>query len=418
MKRSIAYSNWMANRLGAGRARTGAIIAVAGVACALAIMLMTWGISRGFNTQIKQRLKGFEPEIKISAPYSYLSGNSKEFIRYTPDLQSSIIDIVPQASATITFRQPTIIKTDDNFEAVILCAYDKNRDRSFETSNIIDGRMPDFNSADGDTAIVLSQKTANKLSLKIGDRITTCFFIKDAIRSRRYTLTGIYDSGFTEFDANIAYGSLHTLQKLNRVDSLAGTSIEINNVRIQLDSLPDIAKRLQETLIIKANAEGRGEVEVVDNITNTGAIYLNWLSLIETNVVVIFAIMCIVAALTLVSSLFIIILDRISTIGLMRALGANKSQVRDTFTFIAMRLVLLGMLIGNIIALGFAYLQDKYAFIKLNPEMYYIDSVPFDIDIITIILINLGVIVISWLTLVIPSRIAAGISPTQTIRFE
>lgn len=418
MKHGLGYERWLARRLGAGHARTGAVIAVLGTACALAIMLLTWGVARGFNQRIKERLMGFEPDIRISAPYSYLTGTSGEFVRYDNDLHKIITSELPDAKASLVLSQPAIIKTEDNFEAVIINGFGSGHDTSFERGNIVEGRMPDFQSADGDTAIVVSAKTASKLGLKIGERLTLCYFINDAIRSRRYTLAGIYNSGFADYDATVAYGSLHALQRLNKVDSLTGTSIEVNIPHAILDSIPSQAKAIQEALIDHANSQQRGEVEVVDNITNSGALYLNWLELIETNVVVIFALMCLVAALTLVSSLFIIILDRISTIGLLRAMGATRGQVRSTFIIIAMRLVLIGMALGNILALGFGWLQNKYSLIALDPEMYYLDSVPFNFDLPAIILINIGAALLAWIVLIIPAAAAARISPGRTIRYE
>ncbi len=418
MKNNIVYEAWMAKRLGAGHAHTGVVIAITGVACAIAVMMLTWGIARGFDLGIKDKLKGFEPEIKISAPYSYLSGNSGEFVGFSPELQMNIRSTLPEATASLAMLQPAIIKTDDNYEAVIINAFDSNHDRSFEASNIIAGRLPDFSSEDGDTCLVVSTKTASRLGLKVGDRITACFFIHDAIKSRRYTLAGIYRTGFAEFDATVAYGSLHKLQQLNKIDSLTGTTIEINRTGLPIDSLPAAATILQQKIYNDARTQGRIEAELVDNLKNTGAVYLNWLDLISTNVVVIFIIMCIVAGLTMISSLFIIILDRIPTIGLLRAMGASKSAIRNIFILIAMRLVIIGLVIGNVVALGFGALQNSTGIISLDPEMYYIDCVPFSFDPLAIILINVGVIVMSWLMLILPARVASGISPDRTIRFE
>lgn len=418
MFKALGYEYYMARRLGAGHARTGAFIAVAGVACALAIMLLTWGIARGFNIGIKERLSGFEPQIKISAPYSYMTGKSDEFVVLSPELRKIISTEIPSAKPSIAFRQPAIIKTDDNFETVVVCGFDANHDYTFSRDNIVAGILPDFNSPAGDTTIVLSQRVVDKLGLKLNQKVTACYFIKDAIRSRRYRLAGIYNSGFGDYDATVAYGSINALQRLNRVDSLTGTSIELNNLDLTLDSLPFSAKRLQQALIDNARNNGSGEVEVVDNICNTGAVYLNWLDLIETNVVVIFALMCLVAALTLVSSLFIIVLDRISLVGLLRAMGATRKQVRRIFILIAMRLVILGVVIGDFVALGFGMLQKNFGLVSLDPEMYYIDKVPFSFDIPAIFLINTGVLFLSWAVLIIPAKVAADTSPARTIRYE
>jgi lipoprotein-releasing system permease protein len=147
-------------------------------------------------------------------------------------------------------------------------------------------------------------------------------------------------------------------------------------------------------------------------------VYLNWMQLLDTNVVVIFALMCAVAGITLISSLFILILNSISTIGILRSIGATKRSVRSIFLLVAMRLVGLGMIFGNVFALALMWLQKTYHFMPLDPEMYYLTSVPVAFNWIGIILINVGVAIFAWLILVLPARFASSISPAKTMRYE
>jgi lipoprotein-releasing system permease protein len=151
---------------------------------------------------------------------------------------------------------------------------------------------------------------------------------------------------------------------------------------------------------------------------HTGALYLNWLELLDTNVVVIFILMCCVAAMTLISSLFIIILDKTATIGVIRSLGGSKRFVRNIFIFTALRLVGLGLIIGNFVALGFVWLQSQYHIIPMNPEMYYLSAVPVSINLWQVVSLNIGVIIFAWLVLILPSRLASSISPAKTMRYE
>jgi lipoprotein-releasing system permease protein len=147
-------------------------------------------------------------------------------------------------------------------------------------------------------------------------------------------------------------------------------------------------------------------------------VYINWLKLLDTNVIVIFALMCAVAGITLISSLFILILNSISTIGILRAIGATKHSVRTVFLLVAMRLVGLGMIFGNVFALALIWLQQTYHVMPLDPEMYYLAHVPVEVNVLGIILINIGVAVFAWLTLVLPARFASTISPAKTMRYE
>ncbi len=416
MKGRWSFDLLMAQRLSSTGSRSGSVIAIAGVSCAIVVMLLTWGVAQGFNHQIKSKLIGFEAPITISSPYSYVSGTTDQYLVVDSSLQQVFNICINSHTASKIFRQPTILKTDDNFEAVIICGFDRYHNTDFEKSNIIDGIFPDFNK--DDKSIVLSKYTSSKLGINVGDLVTTCFFINDAIKSRKFKIAGIYDSGFGDYDNKIAYGSLQMLQRLNKVDSLTVTNIAIYPDAVSIDSIPVIAANLQNTLIQRAQKLERGKVEVVDNITNTGGLYLSWLDLIETNVIVIFAIMCCLAILTIISSLFINILDRVSTIGLLRAFGISRLHLRNIFVLIAIRKVLWGVLIGNFVVIVFWWLQTSFGIISLDPEMYYLDTVPFEYDICATLAINAGIIIMTWLVLILPARVASSISPSQTMRFE
>jgi lipoprotein-releasing system permease protein len=175
---------------------------------------------------------------------------------------------------------------------------------------------------------------------------------------------------------------------------------------------------MQDKFIAIAQETAAQDVYVVDNITRTGIVYINWLKLLDTNVIVIFALMCAVAGITLISSLFILILNSISTIGIIRAIGATKHSVRTIFLLVAMRLVGLGMIFGNVFALALIWLQKTYHIMPLDAEMYYLSHVPVEINVPGIVLINIGVAVFAWLTLALPARFASTISPAKTMRYE
>jgi lipoprotein-releasing system permease protein len=298
----------------------------------------------------------------------------------------------------------------------VFTGFDGNHDFAFERGNMVKGEMPDYSKADSRNDIVISSITSKRLGLDVGDRVTACFFIDDKIKARKYTVSGIFTSNFGDYDKTVCYASLSALQQLCGLDSLGGTSIEFKNVP-EL-TIPKTAEAMQNKFIDVAQESGAQEVYVVDNITRTGIVYINWLKLLDTNVIVIFALMCAVAGITLISSLFILILNSISTIGILRAIGATKHSVRTVFLLVAMRLVGLGMIFGNVFALALIWLQQTYHVMPLDPEMYYLAHVPVEVNVLGIILINIGVAVFAWLTLVLPARFASTISPAKTMRYE
>ena len=406
-------------KIGAGSqsSRVGSVIAVAGVSCAVAVMLLTLAVAVGFKQQIRAKVDGFNPPISVNAPYSYETGRQDHFVRLDSTLTSVIDKTCQGTNKSLSLVQPAIIKTNDDFHTILINGFDSHHDTSFERANIVAGALPDFASGDCDTAIVISKKVADKLGLEVGERVTCCFFVDNNVKMRRYTIAGLYNSDFGDYDNTVAYGSLRGLQQLNGVDSLTGTSIALSDDFDAID-IPVIATNLQSALVDQANRDGRAEVEVVDNVTHTGSIYLNWLELLDTNVVVIFVLMCCVAAMTLISSLFIIILDKTPTIGLLRSLGGSKRFVRNIFVAMTMRLVGLGMIIGNGVALSLIFLQGEFHIIPMDPEMYYLSAVPVSINVLQIAILNIGVAIFAWLVLVLPSRLASSISPAKTMRYE
>ena len=156
----------------------------------------------------------------------------------------------------------------------------------------------------------------------------------------------------------------------------------------------------------------------VTTILQTGAIYFNWLSLLDTNVVVIFILMLCVALFTLVSSLYLIVLDRIPTIGILKSIGASRGWLSYLFVNMGMKLALLGLVAGNVIGLGLCMLQLHTGLMKLDAEMYYLSQVPVKLEFWPMLLLNVAMLLISWLILFVPSRSAAKIDATESMRYE
>ena len=402
-----------------GHNKVAAVIAVAGVTCAVAVMIITLSVSLGFKTQIKERLHGFNPDMCVQPLFHYDTGTQDAFlhidstiVRYT----DHVLGATPSRRSTV-LRQPGILKTPDDYSAVVFTAYDPGRDTSFEQGNMVEGKWPDFQKADdGSNPLIISRATAQRLRLKVGDRITACFFIRDNIRARRFTIAGLFSSNFGDYDKTVAYCAPSAIRRLCDIDSTWASAYEISGLNEQ--QAASMAEELQGLFMERVQRDSLSAIPVVDNITRTGALYLNWLDLLDTNVIVIFIIMCCVAAFTLISSLFIIILNGIPTIGILRALGAGKPMVRNVFVQVAMRLVGLGLIIGNVFAILLLWLQQKYALMPLDPEMYYLSAVPVEFFWPGIAAIDLGVIIAAWLVLILPARMASSVSPSRTMRYE
>jgi len=419
----MKVSAWIASRLriGAGSsrsARTGSVIAVAGVAIAIAVMEITMAVVSGFRNEIREKVLGFDAEVCVTPAYDPDKAESEEYLCADSSLYRVIAEANPDRNMTLAMRRPAVVKTDSDFAAVYFTAYDPSaHDYSFEKSCVAAGVWPDYSVDSTALHIVLSTTTARELRLGVGNR-PMLYFVNDGgqIRARRATVAALFDSRLDERDRNTAYASMTMLQNVSGVGKGWGTHIEIRGAGA--DSAAVEADRLQNALVEKWQTGLMDKLYPVDNVRRSGAVYLNWLDLLDTNVVVIFILMLLVASATLVAGLFIIVLEHIPTIGVLRSLGSSKGMIRSVFIATAMRLVGRGLIVGNIVGIVLLMAQQQTHFMPLDSEMYYLDHVPVAMDWWLIVLLNIGVALLSWLILVIPSRIASKVDPARTMRYE
>lgn len=406
-------SLWIANRLrlrGRGGSGAGPVIAVAGVALAVMILEFTLAVSAGFKDGIRERLSGFDAQLTV------LSVDNKP-VEFTPSLERVISETFPCADVRESIRRPALLKTADAFEGIVFIAQSaEGSDFGFERGNIVEGSWPDYSDSLSVNDIVISSHTASALGLKPGDKVDGTFFVNDAVKLRRYKVAGVYRSNFGEYDRTVAYASLPTIRGVEGLG--AGESARIDIRGLDMERLDEEARQLQQA-IVDASVAGRlDRFYTVDSIRRSGAVYFNWLDLLDTNVTVIFILMLCVAGLTLVSSLFILILERVSLIGTLRAIGATKIMVRRIFIDMAMRLAGLGIAIGNVAGIGLLLIQKHTHLLPLDPEMYYLSSVPVVIHPWAFTALNIGVAITAWLVLVFPAGMASRVDPAKTMNYQ
>lgn len=415
------FSYWFSNRIrlrhdAPASTSTGVVIAIVGVALALMVMELSLAVASGFKHEIERKVMGFDANISVLPAYDYYTATSANDMQLTDSLRKVITTALPQTTPVQTFSRHAILKTANDFMAVECISKGDGHDSSFEKSIMVEGEWPEFSKPHSQDSIVISTPIARKLGLNTGDKVYLYFFVDEQPKARRAFIAGMYQSNFGEYDDAIIYTSLPLMQQLGALDSLSCTSVAIEG--LAKDEIEQATEQLQNVLL---EAYSRGDlttVHPVNNVFNTGALFFNWLDLLDTNVIVIFILMICVATFTLISSLFIIILDRVPTIGILRALGAARTQVSRIFVFTALRLVGIGMIIGNLLAIGLMLLQDATHFLPLDPQMYYLAYVPFEINWTSILALNIGIIGGAWLILILPARLAARIDPAATMRYE
>ncbi len=410
------YALFLGRRVALGssgrKASPGVKVATAAIALSVAVMVASIAIVLGFKREITDKVLGFTSHIVITANTETGDDN---IITMTPSLKQILDTQVCIKDYSLQVSLPTILKTPEDFKGVYLKTLTDNHTIDFLKSNLISGRIPDYSQDSTKLEVVMSRMAANQLGLKQDDKVD-CFFINDDIMVRRLKIAGIYDSHFDAYDDLMVYGSKSLSETFSGLKSNQGSSIIVTTK--DFNRLDEETVALQSALD-KALADGLIYKRYrLENAHVQGANYFQWLSMLNTNVVVVLTLMMIVGCVTLISGMLTLILDKKRFIGLIKALGASNAKVREIFVYLAMRVALTGIIIGNALIIALLLIQDHLHIFKLDASNYYIDFVPVEMNWMAFGALNIGVIVIVYLTLILPSRIISNISPSSTMRSE
>lgn len=413
----MSVSLFLARRLSlsSGRRKSSPAIrvSVAAVALSVAVMLASLAVVIGFKREIKGKITGFNSHISLYDMPTESGGDN--LVTLTPSLTAMLDELPFVTDYSLEVSIPAILKTSSDFKGVYLRSLNGESTRQFILSNLEEGRMPDYSQPESEKKIVISRRAASQLGLKTGDKIDT-YFISDDVRVRRLEIVGIYNSHFDSYDQVLIYGALPLIQGVAGISKSQGTSIQV-----QTDDFGRVDEYADEvqTVLAMGVADGRlFRYYRVDTARNQGAGYFHWLALLDTNVAVVLALMTIVAVATLISGMLILILDKKRFIGVTRAMGASVADVRRVFVYLALKVAMWGMLIGNVVMIALLYCQDRTHFLPLDPEAYYIDFVPVEIDWIAIVIMNAVCLAVIYLSLILPSRFVARISPAEAMRSD
>jgi lipoprotein-releasing system permease protein len=316
-----------------------------------------------------------------------------------------------------------IIKTTNDIQGVVVKGIGSDYDWTFFQNYLVEGKTFTVNDTSRTNQVLVSRYLAKLLQLKTGDNFLM-YFIEDtskirnslasATRYRRFTISGIYETGLEEFDRMFVIADIGHVQRLNNwsTNQVSGFEVFVND----FDKL-DVARK--ELLRIAGNSfQSDGTKLMVLSIKEKYVQIFDWLQLIDMNVWIILFIMLLVAVINMVSNLLILILDRTNMIGTLKALGSPSFSLMKVFLYQGGFLILRGLLWGNIIAIGLCMLQKYTGLIHLNQATYFISTVPININWVYFLLINLGTILLTLLVLLVPAAIIFRISPTRTIRFN
>lgn len=406
----MSFSSFIASRITFQSKRTFSKlivrIAIVGIMLGLGVMILSLAVVRGFKQEIREKMRGFAGDIQVvkyDLNESYENSPFDEDTKFEKQALSRhlITHVMPFAT------KPGIIRAKDEIEGVVLKGVEKSYDWTFFKKIMITGKVIDFtDSVAAQKQIMISQQTADRLKLKVGDNILM-YFVQEPLRKRPFKICGIYSSGVEEVDKTYVVGALSLIQRLNdwSPNQIGGYELRVDD----FDRLNEAASYLDNILPVKLKAY---------TILQTYPTIFEWLRLLDTNTVVMLVLMLAVAVINMISALLIMILERTSMIGMFKAMGATNWSLQKIFLYNAFYLVGVGLLLGNLLGFGLGYLQLITHFFKLDPASYYMSFVPVQFNWLDAVLLNLGTLVICFLVLIIPSTLVTKISPVKAIRFK
>jgi lipoprotein-releasing system permease protein len=381
-------------------------IAVTSVALGIAIMLISIAVVIGFKNQIKDKVVGFVAPIHIQAL------NQNESIEETPFLFDSVLN-ARLSKPFITEIHKTankagIIKTDDEIQAVVLKGVDSDYNWNYIGSYLIDGEIPQYVENERSNDVLISNIIASKMNLNVGDPVRIWFVDQDLkARGRKFNVIGVYETGLQECDERYVYCDLNQIRRLN-----GWNNGEVGHLEIWIDNEKNIDDYNEQIYYsIPTHLVSYTAMETYPQI-------FDWLELQDMNVIIIIVLMLLVAGITIISMLLIIILERTSTIGLLKAMGASNGLIRSIFLKRSCRILLIGMAIGNVIGIGLCLIQKYTNLITLSPESYYLSAVPIELNIWNILALNIGTLILWILMLLLPTMLINNVRPSKSIRFE
>ena len=388
-------------------------IATLGVAIGLAVMLISVSVVLGFKHTIRDKVIGFGSHITVG-DFLTIQGSDQYPIEMGDSMMNVLKSIKGVDKVQRYAMKQGILKTDSDFLGVMFKGIAEEYDTTFLHNNMVEGYIPAFSSEASKQQIVISKMIADQLHLHAGDRLFAYFFSNNGVRPRKYTITGIYQTNLSMFDKVICYTDLYSAVKLNgwESDQTSGAELTVKDFS-KLDDVADIL-----THRVNRSSDKYGETYSSATIQQNYPQIFSWLDLLDLNVWIILTLMVCVAGFTMISGLLIIILERTNMIGVLKALGARNKIVRHTFLWFAVFIIGKGLLIGNIIGLGLILLQKYTGLIHLDPATYYVSTVPVEVNIPIILLINIATLLVSVFVLIAPSYLISHIHPAKSMRYE
>lgn len=380
-------------------------IGVASIAISISVLLISFFVLFGFKNTIKQKLFGISSHIQISKITLNRSFEEASMPNNLPFLKK--IENNPEIKSINKVGQKSIIlKSEEEISGVVLKGVDENYDWSEFETNIIAGRKLSLDKDEIKNEVIISEKIKKDLNLKLNDDLLV-YFIQDPPRARKLKIVGIYDTNVEELDQVYVLGDLKLIQKINGWDEGQYGHLEV--------FINDLSKLdiLKEQLLDQIPVEFQ-----VLKITEILPQFFDWFNLLDRNILMVIVLILVVAAFNMISVLLIMIMERTPMVGLLKSIGTSNRKIQNIFLINGSKIIIRGMIWGNIIGFGLCFLQAKFHFIKLDAANYYMSFVPIEWDFKVAVLINIGIFVAVLLVLIIPTWFIQKINPVKALKYK
>ena len=381
-------------------------IAIISIVIGIAVMIVSVAIVTGFQKQIRDKIVGFGSHIQIA---KYDSNNSFEFepISRNQAFYQTIKQTKGIKNVQVFATKAGIIKTSEQIQGVVFKGVGSDFDWSFFNDKLVSGNPFSTTDTLASDSVLISQNLADLLKIKTGDPLRMYFIIDNMARARRFTVSGIYNTGLAEFDLKFIFGDIRQIQKLNgwNENMVSGFDVYIND----FDELDKLGKVVYKEAGYDLNAR---------TIRELYPQMFDWLELQDMNVIIILILMVLVSGMAMISTLLILILERTNMIGVLKALGARNLSIRRIFLYNAAYIIGKGLLYGNIVGISICLLQSYFGIIRLPQESYFMSVVPINLDVIHIVVLNVSTLIVCTLMLLLPSFVITRITPVKAIRFD
>ncbi|SDX31000.1 lipoprotein-releasing system permease protein [Lutibacter oricola] len=384
-------------------------IAIIAIALGIIIMMISVATSFGLQEKIREKISGFNGHVQITNFDNNNSEITLEPVSVEQDFYPEFTSVDNVNNVQVFATKAGIIRTETDFEGIIFKGVSSDYNWSFFKEYLVEGNVPTYTN-EASNEVLISTIISKRLNLKLGDTFNILFVKKDTNKPpwlRVVKIVGIYNSGFQEFDENFVIADIKHIQKMNR-----WKATEVGGFEVILNNFDEIESKSDE--IYKETSSTLNTASILEKHPGI----FEWISLFDNNTYLIIVIMILVAGINMITALLVLILERTQMIGILKALGSSNLSVRKVFLYNAAYLILKGLFWGNLIGFSILFIQKQFELISLNPETYYVNTVPIAINFWTILLLNVGTLLLCLIMLIVPTIIISKISPVKAIKFD